>query len=311
MQAGSEGLGLLAGPLERSAATQYERALAPTTKQNKVITKEITPELIKRGETGSLAGLEKKATGEIGKLGPQLDKAYAQAPTPLPGAGTKIIADLDALKQTYMPGGKVAQPQAVKAIEGVQKIVRQYGADIDPTTLRRVRQIFEEVPAAKGAYAGVDLSTNYTLNAQNEAANSIRGILNKSPDIGALNKEISFWLDVQKVTRESGLRQTGQAGGLAKVLTPLAAGAAATTTGLKMGATAGIEAGVGTALATVAYQAVRSPLWRTTSAVAKNRFAQILASGDARAAALLAARLGLTQNANNKPPEQQYSSPLP
>lgn len=311
LQAGSEGLGALSGPLAKTAETQYERALAPTTKINKNITKDITPQLIKRGETGSLGSLEKKAGEKISTLGPQLDKSYAQAPTPIKGAGTKVIADLDTLKATYMPGGKVAQPQAVKAIEGVQDIVRQYGADVDPTTLRRVRQIFEEVPAARGAYAGVDLSTNYTLNAQDQAANSIRGILNSSPNIGKLNKEISFWLDVQKVTRDSGLRQTGQSGGLAKVLTPLAAGAAATTTGVKFGATAGIEAGVGTALATMAYQAVRSPLWRTTSAVAKNRLAQLIANGDVRNAGLLITRLGLA--AATPPPQQQQqtSSPLP
>lgn len=294
IQGVTEGLPFLKGPLQRAATSQYERALAPTTKINKAITQDITPELIQRGQFGSLEGLEKKAGQKIGELGPQLNQAYQQAPATLPGAGTKVIQDLEALKQSYMPGGNVAQPQAVNAIEGVQGIVKQYGPDVDPTTLRRLRQIFEDPVAQRGGFAGADLSTNYTLSAQKQAADSIRGILNKNPDIGALNKEISFWLDVQRVTSQSGLRRTGQEGGLMKVLGPLGAAVSGSGTGAATHSpVAAMGAAGSTLLATYGVQAVRSPLWRTMSAVTKDRFAQALASGDVGQVTALLARFGV------------------
>lgn len=308
IQAPAEGLPFLAGPLQRAAASQYERALAPTTKINKAITQDITPELIQRGQFGSLEGLEKKAGQKIGELGPQLNQAYQQAPATLPGSGAKVIQDLEALKQSYMPGGNVAQPQAVSAIEGVQGIVKQYGADVDPTTLRRLRQIFEDPVAQRGGFAGADLSTNYTLSAQKQAADSIRGILNKNPDIGSLNKEISFWLDVQRVTSQSGLRRTGQEGGLLKVLWPLGAAAAGGGAGFAgHGAGAGLEAATGTFLATQVGQAMRSPAWRTVSAVAKDRIAGALARGDVGAVSALLARFGLA--AAQSPQQAAQTSP--
>ena len=318
IEAPSQALPFLAGPLQRAATTQYERALAPTTRINKAITQDIAPEMIRRGEYGSLEGMEKRAGQKIAELNPQLNQAYAQAgsiPTStgalggakIVGAGDQVIGELEQLKQTYRPEGITAQPQAVNAIEGVQNIVKQYGSDISPDSLRRLRQIFEEVPAQRGAYAGADLSTNYTLNAQRQAADSIRGILNKNPDIGALNKEISFWLDVQRVTSQSGLRRTGQEGGLMRVLSPLAAGLAASTSGIRFGATTGLEAGTATALTAMAYQAMRSPGWRTASAVVKSRFADALARGDIGLTGALLARFGVTVMGAQK--TQQQAAP--
>lgn len=306
-QAAAQGLvellPFLSGPLKNAATSQYERALAPTTKINKAITQEIAPQMIDRGLSGSLEGMQGTAEKNIAQLNPELNNAYQQAasfptssgtlPAKVQGAGDQVISDLENIKQTYMPEGKVAQPQAVSAIQGVQDLVKQYGSDIDPNTLRRLRQIFEEVPAQKGAYAGADLSTNYTLNAQQAAADSIRGILNSNPDIGALNKEISFWLDVQRVTRDSGLRQTGQEGGLLKSLWPLGAAVAGGAAGATHSAEAGAGAAASTFLATQAAKAIRSPAWRTLSAVAKDRFAEALASGNVGAVSALVGRFGL------------------
>lgn len=296
IQGVTEGMGAFAPPLQRAAESQYARALAPTTKVNKAITQDIAPELIQRGEFGSLEGLEKKAGQRISAINPQLNTAYGQlqGAGKIPGSGSQVIADLEKLKQSYMPEGNIAQPQAVSAIEGIQNIVKQYGPDISPNSLRRLRQIFEDPVAAHGGYAGADLSTSYTLNAQQEAADSIRGILNKNPDIGSLNKEISFWLDVQRVTSQSGLRRTGQEGGLMKVLGPLGAAVTGSGTGAATHSPAAAMGAAGaTLLSSYAVQVARSPLWRTMSAVAKDRFAQALATGDVGQVAALAARFGV------------------
>jgi len=227
--------------------------------------------------------------------GPQLPPV---APTPqggqLPGAGKQVLADIEAAKGQYMAGGKVVDPGGVKALDDVKDIVSQYGNDVSPTTLRQMRQVFEAPVAKAGGYAGADLSTQYALNAKQAAADSIRHLLNNSPsDIGAINKEISFWLDVQRVTRDSALRRTGQEGGLAKTLSPLASGGVASLSGLQFGAERGIEAGAVTALSTAAYLATRSPTWRTASSVVKGRLADALARGSVGEATALLARFGV------------------
>lgn len=294
------------GPIERAAETQYERALAPTTKFNKAITKKITPELIQRGERGSLEGLEERAAGEAGKIKPKLDAAYGQTPaSATTGSGTTIFQDLEKLKGKYVVQGKVANPAAVNAIAGVQDVVKQYGADIDPVSLRQLKSIFDEPVAAKGGYAGGDLTTAYTLKAQKVAGNSIRKIMHQaSPDVAALDKEVSFWLNVQRVTSQSALRQTGQAGGLLKTLAPLAGSVGVATGVATHSGEAGIEAGIIATLTGLAAQAVRSPAWRTASAVLKDRFADALARGSVGDVLALSARFGGVALEGKQPPTQ-------
>lgn len=310
----------IAKGLKNAAVSQYQRALSPTTKASKAITQDIAPEMVQRGVRGSLEGMEQQAGQKISELNPQLNAAYQQAgsmPTSagslpgatLVGAGNKVIQDLETLKQSYMPGGNIAQPQAVSAIEGVQGIIKQYGPDVSPDNLRRLRQIFEDPVAQRGGYAGADLSTNYTLSAQKQAADSIRGILNKNPDIGSLNKEISFWLDVQRVTSESGLRRTGQEGGLLKTLWPLGAAVAGGGAGFAAhGAEAGLGAAATTMLATQVAKAARSPAWRTVSAVTKDRLANALARGDVAATSALLSKVG---SATAATPQPQTPNGLP
>ena len=319
VQAGTEGLSRLAAPLGRAAVSQYERALAPTTRYNKAITQDIVPGLIKRGEFGSLEGLQKKASSRAAELVPELSSEYQglEATSPklpvrgqggrmmksgagqIPGSGKQVVQDLEGLKSQYMvkdAAGNLhpGNPQAISAIEGVQDIVKQYGPNISPTSLRQLKQIFDEPVAHAGGYANADLATHYTLNAQEAAANSIRKILHSaSPDIAGLDKEISFWLDVQRVTSQTLERKTGQAGGLVKVLSPLAATGAGAVGLHYGGASAGIEAGAAAALTVMATQIIRSPAWRTLSAVFKDRLAGALSRGSVGDVSALAMRAGI------------------
>lgn len=312
VQAASEVLPLAAGPLKRAAVGQYERALAPTTKINKGIVQDIAPEMIDRGLHGSLPALEEQAGQQAAAVRPQLNAAYTALPADATaGSGKQIVQDLETLKGRYIVDGKVAKPQAVDAITNVQDIVKQYGDDIAPESLRKLKQIFDADPAAAGAYAGADLATKYTLKAQSAAGNSIRNILHEaSPDVAALDKEISFWLDVQRVTRDSGLRKTGQAGGLVQSLSPLAGGAAAAAGMYAGGAHASLESAGGVVLATLATKVVRSAGWRTMSAVTKDAFADALARGDVGQVAALATRLGIA-GAQSPPPAAPESPSTP
>lgn len=307
--AAGETLPLAAPLLKRLAVGQYSRALAPTTRETKTIVQDIAPEMMNRGLKGTLGGIETRAGKEAAALNPQLDQAYADLTAQtakLQGSGQQILRDLENAKAKYMPEGLSANPIAVNAISGVQGIVRQYGNDISPNSLRQLKQIFDDPVAKAGGYAGKDLATAYTLKAQEAAANSIRDILGQaSPDIGALNKEMNFWLNVQRVTSESGLRHTGQEGGLFKTLVPFGTTTLGTLVGRPLGGHATLEGAASGALLGMLGVAVRTPLWRTTTAVFKNQLADALASGRVGEATTLLARLGVAMQT----PSPQESHP--
>ncbi len=306
IQGATELMPLAAGSLKNAAQTQYERALAPTTKINKALAQKIAPELIQRGEYGGLTSLNELGQQQAAQVKPQLDIAYSATPaTATQGSGTQIVQDLENLKGKYFVNGKAANPQAIDSINGVQDIVRQFGADIAPDDLRKLKSIFDDPVAQRGGYAGADLASAHTLQAQKIAANSIRNIMGAAnPDVAALNKELSFWLNVQKVTNASSLRQTGQAGGLVKTFAPLASGLAGGAGLAAAGGKEGLEAGAIAALAGVGAQVIRSPLWRTASAVAKDTFADALARGDVGAATALASRFGVAASQMKPLPNQ-------
>jgi len=393
----SEALPFAANPLRKAALTQYERALAPTTVQNKAITQKIAPEMIQKGVYGSLEGMQGQAQAQAAALVPKLDaaidaipddelavllKKYESPAIPLgtekeisqglaqkraqeqigsmastlpsgvlkpnpivedigtqagalpanklfgPKAGTGLelgvipgplhgaLRDtsqaLESLKQNYIVDGKIANPTAVSAIQGVQDIVSQFGNSVSPQSIRKLRKIFDDPVAKAGGFVGNDLSGRYTLLAQEAAGNSLRKLLaNASPDVAALNHEMNFWLNVERVTSASAQRQTGQSGGLLKIFTPLAAAGAGAGIGYEMGAHAGLESAGAVVLTGLATKIVRSAAWRTASAVTKNALADALARGDVGQVAALAARFGVAagtmpaDNTQGGPPTQQ------
>lgn len=312
IQGVSELLPFLAGPLKNASVGQYERALAPTTRVNKALTQKIAPEMIDRGVSGSLPSIGEKAATNAKSLSAPLDRAYADLASKTPtiaDAGTQIVSDLDKLKSRYIVNGKIANPQAFSAIGVVQDVVKQQGKDIDPESLRKLKAVFDDPVASKGGYAGADMTTKYALRAQKVAANSIRSILGKaSPDIAALNKEVNFWLNVQKVVGATVERQAGQSGGLTKVLSPLGIGVSGALGLAHGGSQASLEAmGLTSAMALTA-QIVRSPAWRTMSAVAKDRLASSLASGSFGEVVALASRLGIAATEKN-PVDSQTNLP--
>jgi hypothetical protein len=298
IQAAAEALPMAVAPLKKAAEKQYIKGLKPTTGENKAIASDITPEMIDRGIHGSTQDIEARATDEINKLRPQLNQAYSEVPSHALAKDSPIsstLTSLSKLKDKYTVDGNVVNPSAVNAIENTQKIIEQYGNNISPQSLRRIKQIFDESVSEAGGYTNNDLTTNYMLKSQKEAANRIREILHgAAPDAAALDKEMSFWLDIQQVSKATNLRTSGQEGGLLKTFTPLAAGAAgAAGLGVTHSTTEGLGAAAITALTGYVAQAAKTPAWRTASAVAKDRIAEAMARGDVRMTAVLLSRFGV------------------
>ena len=311
VEATTAGMGRMALPLRRLGATQFRRALDPTTLENKAIAEEIAPELMRRGVRGTTESIEKRAGTEIRRLRPNLEGAYATLPRGPVAARSpisKTINELHQLKGRYFVDGEVVNPQAVNAIEGVQQIIEKHGNSISPQSLRRVKQIFDEAVSEAGGYTTNDLTTNYSLKAQKEAANTIRRILHDAhPNVAVLDREMSFWLDVQQVARATNIRRMGQQGGLTRTVALPLVGAAA---GAMIGGGQN-EASAATVLSAVAFLAVRHPRWRTASAVIKDRMADALARGDVRAVTGLAARIGIAQSELSRVIQETMQSAQP
>ena len=285
--------------LEKWGLGQWYRAVAPGSKAQKYVTRQIAPEALQRGVTGSIESMQKQATEKLAELGPKLDVAYAAAPQKLPGSTQTIINDLDKLKSRYMvswqPVSHTSQ-LAIDTIERLQGFIGRQGPDLSSQQLRDMKGIWDEAVAESGGYTGNDLATRFELKAQRHAANSIRDIMAQaSPDVARLNKEMTFWFRLQDITDETELRRVGQLGGWQKLLPGLGTAAGLGTAFPRGGGTmddavAGYVAGKVTEMLV---SAMRSPAWQTTSAVFKNRLAEAAASRNFAVVIQSLARLGI------------------
>ena len=138
----------------------------------------------------------------------------------------------------------VLNPTAVDAADKFQGIIRQYGDFISPQSMRKARQVFDDAVSRAGGYNGTSLAEGSVIDAQREAASSIRSQLAKdNPELGPLNQEINFWLDVQRVAEETAQRQVGQQGGLSAPMAKQIGRATGAAIGYKAGGYVG--AGIG------------------------------------------------------------------
>lgn len=279
--------------LERSAKTQYARVLNPTTKGNKFLTQtQVAPGLIERGEMAlTLKGLKNKASARVAQLGDAIDAEWQNLPA---GAAveldpllTKIQGEASALHTLQSGSGKAIPkgPQAKQALSNIDALqetlmdVSEVSAttgklEIPVERLRNLRQYFDNVAAKSGRYEGKALSDISQAEAHGMAADAIRGEFAKQfPSIAAINKEFSFWKNVEKVTGDTLMRREGQAIPLGrKIMQGAAQGA--------LGATHGPGGFIlGKFVGDILERLTTSPAWGTVSAVAKDRLADAIARG--------------------------------
>lgn len=278
--------------LRKSAETQYSKVLNPTTKNNKYITSQVVPQLIDRNVVGTETGLLKKASGNVERLGADIDTAVQNVPANVRPQPTNIIQALEAYKKGNMVNGVAVNADAVQRATDLQDMIKKLGPNVSYQSLNKARQILDKGVAQAGGYAGKTLSEGSLVDAQKEAANAIRAELSRqSPDISKINAEFHFWHGLQDVMQATAERRTGQAGGLLRNMLPFLGGAAGVAHGglTPMG---GLEGAGAIALAAAFDHGVKSGLFRTMSAVTKARLADAIASGNMRVALDLLTRAG-------------------
>lgn len=258
-------------PLQNSAESSIIKALGPTTKANKAIATKLAPQILERpaGETFAFTrkGLEEKALAGKEKAGQAIEdfgKLEGETET------YKILDALEQEKAQYVAGGRIVDPVAYGKLGEVQKIIENYGDTIDNETLRGVRRIFDkEINKAKGFTTPP--SEGSLLDAKKLASDRIRGLLAEgNPELAKINKEYTFWSNLEKVIGETNKRDSGKGNFIGDLAT---IGGAVTGQGA---VNTVAKALTFRWLATV----VKSTGWRLVSARIKNTIADSIAVGD-------------------------------
>jgi hypothetical protein len=193
----------------------------------------------------------------------------------------------DNLTIATQSGARVPVTQAAKNAIGQADGLKQVLLDVsetDPATgklmvpadkLRQLRQAWDEVAAQAKVYQGAQLADAATGKIHAIAADAIRDQLSQDfPNIAALNKEYSFWKNVEKVVGDTVIRREGQAKPMSRQIASAAGTAFGAVTGGLPGAVMGKETMDGLqALA-------NSPMWKTVSAVKKAQLAKYIVSGN-------------------------------
>lgn len=313
---------MLVPPLKKSAGDQYNRLLAATTKRNKATSERIVPELIERGEVGSMAGLTNKAEKQVAALGGQIDDAVKAVPEADRVDATSVINALEDYKKEFIVDGVQVAPQAVAHINELQKTIddivssaegnqRAFGG-VPYQSLNKVRQIWDGVVAKADGYGAGNLAEGSMVDAMREGANAIRAELSKAqPDIAKINQEFRLWKGLNDVLEDTALRRTGQSGGLPKLFTPGAG--VMTTSGAFMGGVPLAESVLyGSALTTalsLVDAAVKSGHYNTLSAVAKDKLAKAIMDGNAEAVEHIFSRSGAAISSQTEPSDLLLEPP--
>lgn len=268
--------------LQHAATRQYTKALAPTTGPNKVLAQRVVPGLIDRGVVGSPTGIAAKAGTNAAQAGQAVEAAENAIPKASVQDIKPVMFALDKIKSKYTVGGSVPSTRQGTAdyIDALKNDIfqRSTNGQMPTTDLIQFRRMLDQPLAERGAFAGNQVLGNAKID--KAASNSMREILNSNnPDLEAANASFSFWQNVRKVAGDTAKRQTGQQGALTHVFA--GAGLAGGLAHGGLSPVGGVEASAGVVGAYILSGVVRSPQWRTTSAVLKNRIADALATNNA------------------------------
>lgn len=266
----------LARPIAESAAGQYLRALAPTTKEMKAKAAKVVPELLQRGIGAfSRRGLAETAQSGLARAGAGLEEVIEQIPGKTKIAVGPVLKALSDSKKAFLvPGTRVvAEPKALRAISDVENVVKKLGNRVSFESLRGLRQIWDKTVAKSKGFL-MDEVSNFSIMAKREGANAIRKeLVKKFPSLEKVNAEYTFWKNLDDVVNATIQRTAGQA-------TPLGARMAETA-----GAAAGFVKGGVTDAATTALvfrqlsRVLNSTAWNTFSALQKQKLANNLMEG--------------------------------
>jgi hypothetical protein len=276
-----------AGALRDSAEKGVMQALGASKERFKAMSERLVPEMLKRGIRGSREQLAERAGAAADAAGQEIDNALQQFGSRQ--VGVKPVSDAiekakDAFRSTNAAGKVVEfEPRAIRQLDGLKGVIDDLGPDARVDQLVAVRRAWDKVVADAGGYAhrapggiGVPLKDISEATSKREATTAIRQLLDKEvPELTALNKEFSFWKNLDDVVTQTMKRKAPQGEGLGAAVKESAGNlAGAVATGNLAGAFA-----IGK-MAKFASSVFASPRWKLASAQMKDSLASAIASND-------------------------------
>jgi hypothetical protein len=277
----------LSSGLKEKAIKLYTEALSPTTKQLKRKAEKVVPGLLEKKVVGGLEKIKEVAEKEIIKTGDQIEDVVEKI------AKNKvetrdILTDLNNYKQRFIVKDVVVDPGAIKAIDEIENVVKQFGEEVDAEDIISLRRIWDKsINERRGFEKFADEITGLGLKVKKEATKSIRNVLAKeSPELATVNKNFNFWSSVDDVVGATMERTKGQSGKLRERI------------GTGVGAIAGSSGGIkrtiiASAIGKLLTKTFNSPTWKTFSAVQKNNIADYLIEGNKDALFNYIKRIGI------------------
>lgn len=225
MKEGKKVLPKISWALKESAGTSVSKALAPTGKKMKQVTERLTPEFLKKGIWGSKTSMLQTAKRGLENFGNKIDEALESGvldDVEIPKASIDKV--LHEARLTTEVGGKVVNTTARRVVNEAQKMINQFPEAIKWTEARALKQVLDGVVyATKGGIWAEDLTYKNVI--YNNMANMLRKELaNSSPDLAKLNKEYSFYKNLEQVLETTLTRTKPQSGMLKRVGSTIIAG---------------------------------------------------------------------------------------
>jgi hypothetical protein len=278
-----------ASPALRSAAeSQVMQALGPTKERFKAMAERIVPEMLKRGIRGSREQLAERAGAAVDAAGQEIDAALQQFGSRQ--VGVKPVSDAiekakDAFRATNAVGTVVEfEPRAIRQLDKLKGVIDDLGPDARVDQLVAVRRAWDKVVADAGGYAhrapggiGVPLKDISEASTKREATTAIRQLLDTEvPELSALNKEYSFWKNLDDVVTQTMQRKAPHGESIGSIVKESAGQAVGS---MASGGNLGAAFALGK-LAKTASAVFTSPRWKLASAQAKDALATAIVANN-------------------------------
>ena len=261
--------------MKKKAIQQYASIFGATSKESKALVKKVVPELLERKEKIlSTEKLVEKAEGKVTKYGEKIDQFFEALPANAKEQTKPILDKLVEFKNKFTVEGKIIRPEAIKAIDNTMEKISQFGKEISSKSARKMRQIFDEHFSIS---KGIDDISVYMKKAERAGADAIRAEFAKTrPILDNLNKEFSFWTNVLDLGTYSTEKSKSR---FTKSISSVIGGVVGFQAGEGIGGkTSG--AIIGAYLGTKAIDLMRSPAWKSISAIEKNKLADAIMKAD-------------------------------
>lgn len=263
--------------LKERAVKQYASLFKATSKESKGLVKKVVPTLLESNKIiTSTKKLAEQAGEKLSESGSKINELVSNLSPKIKINLKPAVNTLEKMKSNYMVAGKVADQSKINAIENVQKTISNFGNSLAAKDTIKLRRILDESVNDAGGFIA-DKASKFTAKVEKAASDSLRSaIAKKSPDLDAANKAYSLWSNVKKLAsytegKQSGIVRQGISGGIGATIVGIETPGGV---GNKLGGAA-----IGGVLGAKAIEFIKSPAWKSVSAITKNKIADNLAKG--------------------------------